>query len=176
MLGETELRKKICLLGDPAVGKTSLINRFVYNVFDDKYLSTIGAKISKKNVVVSRGTQRIPVTLTIWDIAGQKSFEEVKSTYYRGARGALIVCDITRKSTLSNLQSWADSLFKIAGRVPVVFVCNKADLEENAMFSVDDLGEIAHFYKAPCFLTSAKLGTNINVVFETLASRMIEGG
>jgi len=102
------ITKKICLLGDPAVGKTSLIHRYVYDVFDDKYLSTIGAKITKKkNVVEIPGARfNVEITLLVWDIAGQMKFGNVHQSYYKGAEGALVVADITRSETFEHIVNW----------------------------------------------------------------------
>ena len=98
MMAAKKVSKKIVVLGDPAVGKTSLIRRFVINAFDDKYLTTIGAKIVKKEIQLRSGGAKpdIDVTLMIWDVAGQKTLGNVKQAYYRGSEGAMIVCDITR--------------------------------------------------------------------------------
>ena len=95
----TAVKKKICLLGSFAVGKTSLIERFVYNRYDEKYLTTIGVKISQKVLAPiddPQGGRMIQHTFLIWDIAGLEKFDKVVKNYFRGAAGALAVADLTR--------------------------------------------------------------------------------
>ena len=131
-----EIRKKICLLGDKAVGKTSLIRRFVYDAFDDRYLATIGAKITKKNIKITNLDKNIDfvIDFVIWDIAGHEKFNEVRKIYYEGTAGVLLVCDITRKDTIENILNWADAVFKVTGKIPVVCIGNKIDLEHETFF------------------------------------------
>ena len=124
MMAAKKVSKKIVVLGDPAVGKTSLIRRFVINAFDDKYLTTIGAKIVKKEVQLRSGGAKpdIDVTLMIWDVAGQKTLGNVKQAYYRGSEGAMIVCDITRRETLLSTIDWIKTLMQVTGEIPVVLL------------------------------------------------------
>ncbi|MCP5099231.1 MAG: GTP-binding protein, partial [Chloroflexi bacterium] len=90
------VQKKICLLGDFAVGKTSLIRQYVEGKFDDRYLSTIGVKISRKTLKRDAMT----LNLLIWDLAGGDNQNQIQATYLRGAVGALMVCDLTRTETI----------------------------------------------------------------------------
>ena len=97
------IKKKVCLLGSFAVGKTSLVERFVHNRFDEKYLTTIGVKISQKAlppIESKRDRQMIQHTFLIWDIAGLEKFDSVEMSYFRGAAGALVVADLTRPETI----------------------------------------------------------------------------
>src|SRR5262249_40683115 len=91
--------KKICLLGEFAVGKTSLVRRFVYNLFDDRYISTIGVRVSRKTVAVPVETQVAELTMMVWDLAGSEEFNRVSMSYLRGAAGAVLVYDLTRAHT-----------------------------------------------------------------------------
>jgi small GTP-binding protein len=116
--------RKICLIGDGAVGKTSLVRRYVLDVFSDDYLSTFGAKVSKKVITLDD----VELTLMIWDILGQKSGASMHSAYFSGANGALIVCDGTRPETLDSLNSWYQEFTRVAGKVPVIPLANKCDL------------------------------------------------
>lgn len=100
------LSAKVCLLGDYAVGKTSLVRRFVYNLFEDKYLSTIGVKVSRKMVAVPRGDEVVELVLMLWDLAGSEEFDSVRASYLRGAAGALVVCDVTQRSTLASVSDY----------------------------------------------------------------------
>ncbi|MFH0816371.1 MAG: Rab family GTPase [Methanobacteriota archaeon] len=111
---------KVVLLGEGAVGKTSLVRKFVEGAFSDEYITTIGVNVKKKVMG--------PTTLMIWDIYGQKSRPELHMANYRGAAGALLVYDSTRKTTFDNLDNWLADLFKVTGEIPVVVLGNKHDI------------------------------------------------
>jgi len=168
------LTKKISLLGDPAVGKTCLIQRFVYDAFDDRYLSTIGAKITKKTQTFMPDhyptrSQDTNLTFLVWDIAGQKAFQSVHQAYYRGSEGALIVCDITRRQTLDNILEWVSELYKMVGNIPTLILINKYDLRDQISFGEQEINAVASQVRVPYFFTSAKTGHNVEAAFKTLA-------
>jgi small GTP-binding protein len=165
-----KMARKVVVIGDPAVGKTSLIKRFVQDVFDDRYLNTIGAKVMKKELGVNRPDtgEIVDLKLILWDIAGQETFETVKKAYYRGASGAIVVCDMTRKETMEHLHKWIENLFDVSDVVPMIIICNKSDLAEDAQFDSSTVeGEYAP-YGAPVFTTSAKAGENVEQAFHEL--------
>ena len=174
---EIVLMKKICMLGDPAVGKTSLIARFVFSVFDDKYLETIGAKVTKKVMALTHVPtgRNFKLKFMLWDIAGKRTLEHVRSSYYREAEGALIVCDITRKASLEHLESWLDSFCAVTGDVPVVFIVNKVDLKGSAEFNESDIAALAKKHGCMFVMTSAKTGENVEEAFGSLGRRIIQG-
>jgi len=157
------IKAKICLFGDPAVGKTSLIRRYVYDMFDDKYLTTLGTKVTKKIVKLNWHGRDIDVVMMIWDIVGQREFTNlIKDAYFYGAKGLIGVCDITRKETLENIDFWMGKIKEIVKEdVPLILIANKADLEER-QFGENELGEYAKKYNAfRYFITSAKTGENV---------------
>ena len=165
-----EKKFKVCLMGEPAVGKTSLIKRFVYNIFSDKYLETIGTNIYKKKI--QRENENI--TLMIWDIMGQDSFRQLLSTsYFFGAHALIAVGDLTKKDTFELLDEWvkaAKSVIK-EERVPVLMIANKSDLK----WSVDKdyLKKIASKIGAKKYIiTSAKTGEHVNHAFQTIADML----
>jgi small GTP-binding protein len=169
----TEKVVKVCLFGGSAVGKTSLIRRFVLNEFDDKYLVTIGTKVSRKDLEIKDPVRKkiVSYTLMIWDIIGHKSFRKLlASAYFRGAHSAIGVCDITRKDTLHELHDWINSIYKVTGKIPIVILANKIDLKAHAAFDEDDLTRIASYYAAPYLFTSAKTGENVEKAFEIVAT------
>jgi hypothetical protein len=170
--------KKICMLGDPAVGKTSLVGRFVFSMFDDKYIETIGAKVTKRTMAIEHVAtkQRWRLKLMIWDIAGQRTLDFIKPTYYRDAEGALIVADCTRRETLANVPRWCSSIRDVCGEIPVVVLVNKSDLREHAQFGADETGEVAEKLTAPFFMTSAKSGQNVENAFSALGRSLVRGG
>ncbi|RLF47472.1 MAG: GTP-binding protein [Thermoplasmata archaeon] len=159
--------RKICMLGDPAVGKTSLVRRFVYSTFDDKYISTIGTKIVKKDVNVQGNN----LTLLIWDILGQNA-TPLHSVYYKGASGALVVADVTVEQSITNIPRWIDGFRKIAGNAPVVIVGNKIDLKRVDEDYLAKLCGCSH----PIVLTSAKTGEGVERAFTEISKLIIGGG
>ncbi len=174
-MNRKRFQRKICLLGDGAVGKTSLIRKYVLDKFDDKYLPTIGTKVSRKEVVIPFQKQEIVIDLTmiIWDIVGQKAYQKLRRMYYQGANGALVVCDVTRKDTLDNMKEWTDSLFQVTDHVPILFLANKSDMIHKAEFKPTDLETVATEFKSPYFYTSAKSGANVNRAFFRLGEMML---
>jgi small GTP-binding protein len=171
MLNYTKVTKKICVIGDAAVGKTSLIKRFIKDEFDDKYLLTIGVKVSTKDLKMELEKEEIDLTLQIWDIVGQSGFSKIQNQAYDSASGALLVLDLSRKETLKTFDLWLSSLYKIAGEVPVVVLANKNDLEPE--FGNKEIEEKVIDYGFPYCLTSAKTGENVNEAFNELGDMMI---
>ena len=167
------LKAKVCLVGNLAVGKTSLIRRFVLNAYDDAYVTTLGTKVSKKTVELLPPGVGTPVRLDlmIWDIMGQPGFRELlKEAYFHGARGILAVADLTRRSTLDHLEDWVDGVSDETGPLPVLVVVNKADLADQAEVGQDAIDEVAERLGCESFLTSAKTGDRVEEVFRRLGS------
>ncbi len=162
---------KICLIGDVGVGKTSLIRRYVLDVFDDKYIATIGTKVTKKEMEIKDSVTGAPqpVILLIWDIMGQPSFREVlREAYFYGVEGALAVCDVTSKESLGELRYWIKAMTSTTGKVPIVFLGNKCDLRDETRVPYQDLELFAKKHESPALLTSAKTGYNVEQSFSTL--------
>ena len=169
-----KLMKKICLLGDGAVGKTSLIRKFVFDKFDDKYIMTFGTKVSKKQVTLEREGQEFAMTFLIWDILGQRVHDNLHSAYYQGATGAFIVCDTTREETLGHLEEWVEVFRAVNKDAPVILLGNKSDLKDQMQFGGDELGQVAKKYSMPSYLTSAKTGAHVEESFLELGSLVID--
>jgi len=160
---------KIVLIGDAGVGKTSLVRRFVTNMFDPSYQITLGTTIMKKEVEYLNYL----VTLAIWDVGGQEVFKQIRSKYYFGSKGALAVCDATNMNTYENLKSWVESFIEVVGVKPIIFLANKCDLEPQ--ITEDDMKEIVEDYTNAEFLfTSAKNGTNTEMAFTNLVRLIIQ--
>lgn len=168
-----EVIKKVCLLGDRAVGKTSLIRRYVYDVFDDRYISTIGTKVTKKVMEFPR--RKIRLTLLIWDLAGETSFGSIHKTYYKGAEGAIVVCDVTSMETFEHLPYWVESIMEVQGDIPLLFFGNKIDLEGQRVVQEKHLKKMAKKFKKDYLFTSAKTGENVNKGFVFLGKKIIKG-
>jgi len=168
----TIIQKKICLLGDFGVGKTSLVQRFVEGRFDDKYLSTVGVKISRKTLKRSYGE----MNLLVWDLAGSNGFESSGASYMQGAAGALIVCDLTRRDTLIAFENYARQVRTINPDIQLAFVCNKADLTHTRDISdIDLLTVLSALGEKNFFLTSAKTGEQVEDAFSYLADILEKG-
>lgn len=169
---------KLCLIGESGVGKTSLIRKFVFDQFDDKYITTIGAKVTKKEITVQRpendGGRN--VYLLIWDIIGNLSFRSLlQTTYFYGAQGIIAVCDVTRKNTLSQLKEWMEAVQCVTEDARTVFLGNKCDLKDEQQVDLNELKSFASgFEKAEAFLSSAKTGLNVDLAFKALSEKILE--
>ena len=159
------ISKKIALLGNHAVGKTSLISRFVENKFPEGYLTTIGLKVDKKTVEVDG----YKIDLVIWDIAGQENLANIPHYYLNGCSGYIYVVDLTRPSTYENLRSQTLLLKGILPEAEALLAGNKRDLlnEEEQKTILED------FNIQPDALTSAKTGENVEELFLQLARKLI---
>ena len=169
------LSSKICLVGDGGVGKTSLIGRYVYDVFNDKYLTTIGTKVTRKEIIFDIPDRDLQITMDamIWDIMGQKAFKALfHQAYFRGARGIIGVCNLTDVKTLGSLIDWVDSVTKTVGDIPMVLLANKRDLKEEVQLSHGDVKQTASCLNASCLYTSAKTGENVANAFLTIGREM----
>ena len=166
-----ELHKtKVLLLGDGAVGKTSLIRRFVVDQFGDEYITTIGTKVSKKDVAIADGSVTHLVALTIWDVLGQKGYDAVQTTAFQGARGVLYVYDASRLETRESLERyWFPRVREVVGSVPGIIAGNKVDLVADRAAAMADLESLAGRFAMPHFLTSARTVEHVEEAFHKLA-------
>jgi small GTP-binding protein len=165
------LKAKVCLVGEEAVGKTSLIHRFVHNVFDASYIRTLGASASKKTLVVQTIGPPVRVDMTILDVMGNRKFLELfREAYFQGARGILAVADLTRRSTLDALGAWIEGTESVVGRVPVMVIGNKSDLIGEAAYGSGELSALAQTFSGEFVLASAKTGDGVEEAFRRLAT------
>lgn len=164
---------KLLLCGPAAVGKTSLIKRFVKNSFQADYKLTIGVDILTKDVVLSNGET---ATLSIWDIGGQKRFEFIRTTFYKGASGALLVFDLTRAETYAEItQKWHEEILRNCTSVPYIIIGNKADLVEK-LGRVMDPAEVEAWVQQNNSIyieTSALEGQNVDEAFTEITEKMV---
>lgn len=161
------IKKKICLLGAFAVGKTSLVRQFVASLFSDQYHSTVGVKTDKK--VVNVGAQE--VMLLIWDIAGEDEFQRLHLDYLRGAAGYLLVADGTRRDTLDLAVEIQQRVTATIGALPFVLIINKADLTNE--WEVDE-SAIAALPGWSVLKGSARTGESVEEAFRLLAEKMLQ--
>ena len=166
----TQITTKICVVGDFAVGKTSVIERFVNNQFSEKYLTTVGVKIDTKEVVLAK--RDISVKLIIWDVAGAEEFGAKEFAYLRGASGLMFVADGTREQTLTSAQNMRKQITGQYGLQPAVLLLNKCDLA--GMWRIED--EKIEALKSnfdEVYRTSAKTGDNVEIALTTLAGLVV---
>ncbi|MCX7860317.1 MAG: GTP-binding protein [Chloroflexus sp.] len=159
---------KICLLGEFSVGKTSLIRRFVEGIFDERYLSTLGVKISRHTLQVDH----INMDLIIWDTTGGERFDQIVQNYYRGAAGALLVCDLTRPDTLPVLSEYAAAFHRASPATPLVIAANKVDLTTQRRIADEEIAALAASLSADWLCTSARTGEGVSEAFQTLGRRI----
>jgi small GTP-binding protein len=163
------IQKKVCMVGAFAVGKTSLVARFVKSIFSERYLTTVGVKIDKK--VVQAGSEE--VNLILWDLAGEDEFVQLQTSYLKGSSGIILVADGTRFDTLLKTFTLQQKAVEAIGPVPFALVINKLDLQkqwevdETALRGPREQGWTIHY-------TSAKTGEGVEELFFSLTTQMLQ--
>ncbi len=173
------ISKKICLIGDFGVGKTSLIRRFVERQFSDRYLSTVGVKISRKTIeLLNNQAEKLNLQLLIWDLEGHTKFKSIAPTYLQGASGAAIVADVSRPETIERLTEHINLFLSVNKKGIIVVAFNKVDL-----IAKEDLAQIVEGFQAKAiaqvlaiYQTSAKTSLSVDEMFQTLVNKIVETG
>jgi small GTP-binding protein len=161
------------MLGDGAVGKTAMTTRFTQNFFEQDYKRTIGSDFAIKRLDIPDLNTR--VTLQVWDLAGQPRFESVRQGFYRGARGGLLLYDVTRRRTFLNVEQWKEEAFSnLPKEIPLVLVANKVDLEDSRVIPTKEGKEYAKQHGFLYVESSALTGENVEEAYATLCKIMIE--
>ena len=160
------LVRKICMIGDFAVGKTSLVARFVHSSFSDRYLSTVGVKIDTRTVTLAPDTE---VKFVIWDVAGTDSLTTIERNYLQGAAGFFLVADGTRGHTLQTALNLGDQARRTIGHKPGVLLINKHDLQDQWELP-DDVSTGGY----PAAVCSALSGQGVNDGFIRLAGMLAQ--
>jgi len=161
---------KVIVVGDGGVGKTALSLRCTTKVFVENYKVTIGVDFRIKRLTIDN----IQSKLHIWDTGGQERFTNIRSHYFQGARGALIVYDITSERSFWNIKKWFQEVKKHREDIPMILIGNKLDLEQLRMISSDEGETMAKEIGSQFFEASAKTGENVEFIFRTLNSMLIE--
>ena len=164
--GKTEAIYKIIVIGDPSVGKTSLLDNFSSKKFKTQYIPTVGVNIVKEQVELDDGI----VNLMIWDIAGQPQFYMLHRPYFNGADGMMLAFDITRSSTFSNVQNWYNTAQKFGlSSIPRLLIGNKTDLQDERKIIKPMADHLAEKLNCTYYETSAKTGDNVKLIFKKTA-------
>ena len=159
------ISKKIILTGSFGVGKTSLFNRFIYQQFSDKYLTTIGVKVNNKTMKIDDET----ISMMVWDVAGEVSQDKVPASYFLGASGIIYVMDLSRPLTFANLESDIQFLRDLLPNGTIIIVANKKDL-----VTEEQLETIRQELARPFdYSTSAKTGENVEELFIEMGKRLL---
>jgi len=162
------IKKKICMLGAFAVGKTSLVQRFVNSIFSEKYQTTIGVKIDQKNVNIDGQD----LNLLLWDIHGNDDYQKVKPAYLMGSSGCFVVIDGTRRASFDVANELIETVNKTVPQAVIIILVNKLDLIEDWDINDDDINDL----KSRGFRvikTSAKTNNSVDEAFDTIAKLMI---
>ena len=169
----SQYRYKIVMLGDGAVGKTAMTTRFTQNFFDSDYKRTIGSDFAVKRLDLEDIDAQ--VTLQVWDLAGQPRFESVRQGFYRGARGGLLLYDVTRRRTFLNVENWKEEAFKnLKSEIPLILVANKVDLKDSRVVTTEEGEEFAKQNGLIYVESSALTGENVEEAYANLCKTMIE--
>jgi len=164
----SNVQKKICMLGAYSVGKTSLVSQYVSSIFSEKYTTTIGVKIDKKQLVVDGTT----LSMILWDVYGEDNHQSVMPSYLRGMTGYILVVDPTRASTMESTLALHAMVSDTVGDIPFVLALNKCDIKDEWVENLDELDAL----KASAvgwFETSAKTDTGVDSLFESLAESLL---
>jgi small GTP-binding protein len=162
---------KICLLGEAAVGKTSLVYRFVQNTFRDSYKSTLGVNLLKKDLTIGGYGE---VSAQLWDLGGQESFRSLRKLYLEGANGALVIYDMTNRKTFDKLDDWVESFKEARGHQPLLLIGNKADLKNKIEVEEEEGKSFAEKNNMDFIITSAKTGLNVEDAFKDLIKTILD--
>jgi small GTP-binding protein len=162
---------RISLLGDSGVGKTCIINKYLYDKFSETHNSSIGLEKNEKKLKMNDGNE---LKVIIWDTAGQERFKSMSTNTVKGAQGIVLVFDIAKKSTFDNLPKWIKEIKEIKDNIPIVIFGNKCDLVEEIDVDNDEAMNFAKDNDMEYFETSAKKNINIENGFKNIIDKAYE--
>jgi len=166
----TDFGLKVVMMGDGAVGKTSLVLRYTQNTFSPEYKQSLGASFAVRDLEI----QEQNVKLVIWDVAGQPSFRQVRRHYYSGAHGALLVFDVTEPRTFMTLQNWYNDFRNVVSHGAIILIGNKVDLEESRQVPSEAAQMLQNWWSIPYIETSAADATGVADAFILVAENALE--
>ena len=166
------ISKKICLLGDSAVGKTSLLHRFISQRFDDQQQHTFGIHVMRKPMSISLAGGTVEVVLLLWDAATEPQVCQSNASYLRGAAGMMLVCDVTRPATLLNISKHMTTLQTAYPGCKYIVAANKSDGEQQILTRGDVQSALRH-HEVPFYMTSAKTGYEVEKLFQQVGRLLV---
>ena len=163
---------KLIMLGDVAVGKTSIVTRFVDNEFKSTYHCTVGVEYKVKSLKLDPYTN---VNLKIWDTCGEEKYRTITRQYYRDTNGVVLVFDLTNKNSFDKLSVWLNDIKEYGSNdTCIILVGNKSDVQDRKLSLFEEGKKLAMNYKMPYIEVSAKTGTNVLAMFENITKKMID--
>lgn len=166
--------KKVCLLGGFAVGKTSLVRRFLFDRFDERYINTMGVQVNRKTMIVPSAEEFAEMIMLLWDTAGGNDLSRDHASYLRGAAGAILVCDCTRRYTLEQLEKQAAHFLDINSCARLILAVTKRDLINRRELRPDEVEKVADRLNAPHYFVSSKTGVDVDLLFRHLARLLVQ--
>ena len=160
------VKKKVCILGDAGVGKTSIVRKLIEGKYRDEYQPTVGTSMSNFEVGGDGS-----LTLMIWDITGQPGYPHLREIFFKKATGAILAIDVTNRDSLSSIVDWVTSLYEVEFGIPLVVAMNKIDSKPHA-FGLNEVRSALEGYEYDVFMTSAKGGQGITELFQAIAAKV----
>ncbi|XP_068681269.1 ras-related protein Rab-23-like [Montipora foliosa] len=167
---DVEVAIKVVVVGNGAVGKSSMIQRYCKGIFTKDYKKTIGVDFLERQISV----RSEDVRLMLWDTAGQEEFDAITKAYYRGAQACAIVFSTVDRDSFDAVEKWRSKVEEECGSIPMVLVQNKIDLIDQALVQVDEAESLAKKLRLKFYRTSVKEDLNVNDVFMYLSERYLE--
>ena len=165
MIEDYDFLMKLILIGDSAVGKSNILSKYLKNYFDPDSIAKVGVEFGTKNIEI----EGKKIKVQIWDTVGKENNKSITSTYYKGAKGAFIVYDITRKITFDNIDKWIENLKSNGDENIIIYLIgNKSDLNDMREVHKEEAMSKAHNFNIAFMETSALNGDNINKIFTYL--------
>jgi small GTP-binding protein len=166
-----EISLKILLIGDSRVGKTSLLTKYMDNIFPEEHIATIGVEYKEKPILKNG----FNIKIQIWDTAGEERFHSITKNIYRNTNGVLFVFDVTEKDSFSNVKNWIKDTENIDKEIKGVILGNKIDLANKRVISKEDIEELGNKFGMPVLECSAKDNINVSEGVETLIDELLKG-
>ena len=164
-----EMMFKVVLVGDSFVGKTNIMSKYLKNEFHEDSKATVGVEFGSKQFTIEGHT----IKAQIWDTAGQERYKAITSAYYKGAKGAFIVYDITRKNTFESVEKWVSDVTAVADKkITIVLIGNKSDLEDQRQVTKEQAEEKSNKLEIAFLETSALSGENLEKAFEMMINEV----
>ena len=164
-----EITLKILLVGDSAVGKTTLLIKYIEDKFSDAHITTIGVEYKDKEITINNRK----VNLQIWDTSGQERYQAITKNFYRNADGIIFVFDVTKEESFNHLKDWLNSSQDCDKEFKKIIVGNKTDLEDKRVINKERMEHYSKKENLECFETSAKTGANVDAIFQKIGELIL---